>query len=169
MHSKAWLCHCSQRYHLRTAARQVWVCLSDIPCLKCLRSWSAAGSPNLCTNLKLRLHQLDSICSSHSFVFIDIELATPGGRNWRKSTRQWPVSGPVLEGRVASCSAWRQITHTNHTSMNYKYCLFYICEGMTSPLQSKVSPQRSCATGLGVPFQYTLFKVSAQLVCSWLP
>ena len=24
------------------------------------------GSPNLCTNLKLRLHQLDNICSSHS-------------------------------------------------------------------------------------------------------
>ena len=30
------------------------------------RSWSAADSPNLCTNLKLRVHQLDNICSSHS-------------------------------------------------------------------------------------------------------
>ena len=28
--------------------------------------WSAAGSPNVCTNLKLRVHQLDNICSSHS-------------------------------------------------------------------------------------------------------
>ena len=26
----------------------------------------AAGSPNLYTNLKLRVHQLDNICSSHS-------------------------------------------------------------------------------------------------------
>ena len=50
----------------RSAARQGWVCLPDIHCSRCPRSWSAAGSPNLCTNLKLRLHQLDNICSSHS-------------------------------------------------------------------------------------------------------
>ena len=68
----------------------------------------------------------------------------------------------------ASCPARRQITHTNHTSMNYKYCIVCACQGMTSPLQSKVPSQNSCATGLDVPFRYTLFKVSTQLVCSWL-
>ena len=56
--------------HPRSAARQGWVCLPDIHCSRCPGSthkpWSAAGSPNLCTNLKLRLHQLDNICSSHS-------------------------------------------------------------------------------------------------------
>ena len=31
-----------------------------------------------------------------SFVFIDVELMTLEGVHWRKSTRKWPVSGPVL-------------------------------------------------------------------------
>ena len=103
-----------------------------------------------------------------SFVFVDVELTTPGCVRWRKSTRKSPVSGPILEGHMASCHAQGQITHTNHTSMNYKYCLVCACQGMTSPLQSKVPPQNSCVTELGVPFRYTLFKVSTQLVCSWL-
>ena len=93
----------------------------------------------------------------------------PETGHWRKSTRKWPVSGPVLEGRGASGPAQGQISKRNHTPMNYKYCLVCACKGMTSPLQSKVPPQISCATGLGVPIWYTLFKVSAQLVCSWLP
>ena len=102
MHAKAWLPHCSQSCHPRSAARQGWVCLSDIPCSRCPRSWSAADSPNLCTNLKLRVHQLDNIVvHTVSFVFIDVELTTPEGVHWRKSTRKWPVSGPVLEGRGA--------------------------------------------------------------------
>ena len=152
MHAKAWLRHCSQRCHPRSAARQGSVCLSDIHCSRCPRSWSAAGSPNQCTNLKF-----------------DVELTTPHGVHWRKSTRKWPVSGPVLEGCGASGPAQGQISKRNHTPMNYKYCLVCACKGMTSPLQSKVPPQISCATGLGVPIWYTLFKVSAQLVCSWLP
>ena len=53
--------------------------------------------------------------------------------------------------------------------MNYKYYLVCAFQGMTLSLQSKVPPQNSGATGLGVPLRYTLFKVSAQLVCSWLP
>ena len=170
MHAKAWLRHCSRSCHPRSAARQGWVCLSDIPCSRCPRSWSAADSPNLCTNLKLRVHQLDNIRSSHScFVFIDVELTTPEGVHWRKSTRKWLFLGPALQGRGASSPAQGQMTHTNHTPMNYKYCLVCACQGMASPLQSKLSPQISCATGLGVPIWYTLFKVSAQLVCSWLP
>ena len=52
--------------------------------------------------------------------------------------------------------------------MNYKYCIVCAYQGMASPLQSKVPSQNSCVTGLDVPFRYTLFKVSAQLVCSWL-
>ena len=104
-----------------------------------------------------------------SFVFVDVELTTPGCVHWRKSTRKSPVSGPILEGHMAPCPAQGQITHTNHTSMNYKYCLVCACQGIISPLQSKVPPQNSCVTELGVPFRYTLFKVSAQLVCSWLP
>ena len=104
-----------------------------------------------------------------SFVFIDVELTTPEGVHWRKSTRKWLFLGPALQGRGASSPAQGQVTHTNHTPMNYKYCLVCACQGMASPLQSKLSPQISCATGLGVPIWYTLFKVSAQLVCSWLP
>ena len=104
-----------------------------------------------------------------SFVFIDVELTTPEtGVHWRKSTRKWLFLGPALQGRGASSPARGQVTHTNHTPMNYKYCLVCACQGMASPLQSKLSPQISCATGLGVPIWYTLFKVSAQLVCSWL-
>ena len=126
--------------------------------------------PNLCTNLKLRVHQLDNIVvHTVSFVFIDVELTTPEGVHWRKSTRKWLFLGPALQGRGASSPAQGQMTHTNHTPMNYKYCLVCACQGMASPLQSKLSPQISCATGLGVPIWYTLFKVSAQLVCSWLP
>ena len=118
---------------------------------------------------ELLVHQLHNICSKHSFVVVDVDLTTPKGVHWRKSSRKSPVSGPILEGHMASCPAQGQITHTDHTSLNYKYCLVYICQGMTSRLQSKVPPQKSCATGLGVPFQYTLFKVSAQHVCSWFP
>ena len=58
--------------------------------------------------------------------------------------------------------------HTHKPYIDSKYCLVCTCQGMTSPLQSKVPPQNSCATWLGVPFRFTLFKVSAQLVCSWL-
>ena len=104
-----------------------------------------------------------------SFVCVDVQLTTSGCVHWRKSTRKSPLSGPILEGHMASCPAQGQITHTNHTSMNYKYCLVCACQGMISPLQSKVPPQNNCVTELGVPFQYALFKVSAQLVCSWLP
>ena len=53
-----------------------------------------------------------------SFVFVDVELTTPGCIHWRKSTRKSPVSGPILDGHGASCPAQGQITHTNHTSMN---------------------------------------------------
>ena len=114
---------CMQRHDFAIAVKGTtsklgWVCLSDIPCSKSLRSCSAAGSPNLCRNMKLRVYQQDNICSSHSFVFSYVELATPRGVHWLKSTRQWPVSGPVLDGHGASCPALGQITHTNHTSMN---------------------------------------------------
>ena len=170
MHAKAWLRHCSRSCHPRSAARQGWVCPSDIPCSRCPRSWSAADSPNLCTNLKLRVHQLDNICSSHSqFRFHRCRIDDARGRSLAKSTRKWLFLGPALQGRGASSPAQGQVTHTNHTPMNYKYCLVCACQGMASPLQSKLSPQISCATGLGVPIWYTLFKVSAQLVCSWLP
>ena len=140
------------------------MCLSDIICSRCPRSWSVAGSPNLCRNVKFRVHQLHNNCS-----FIDVELTTPGGVHWRKSTRKSPVSGSVLKGHRSSCPAQGLITQTNHTSMNYKYYLVWAFQGMTSSLQSKVPPQNSGATGLCVPLRYTLFKVSAQLVCSWLP
>ena len=110
---------CMQRHDFAIAVKGTtsklgWVCLSDIPVQKVC----AAGSPNLCRNMKLRVYQQDNICSSHSFVFSYVELATPRGVHWLKSTRQWPVSGPVLDGHGASCPALGQITHTNHTSMN---------------------------------------------------
>ena len=95
--------------------------------------------------------------------------AGPKKSHFRVLFRQWLFLGPALQGRGASSHAQGQMTHTNHTPMNYKYCLVCACQGMASPLQSKLSPQISCATGLGVPIWYTLFKVSAQLVCSWLP
>ena len=101
-----------------TTSERGWVCISDIPCSKSLRSCSAAGSPNLCRNMKLRVYQQDNICSSHSFVFSYVELATPRVVHWWKSTRQWPVSGPVLDGHGAYCPTQGLITHTNHTSMN---------------------------------------------------
>ena len=114
---------CMQRHDFAiavkgTTSERGWVCLSDIPCSKSLRSCSAAGSPNLCRNMKLRVYQQDNICCSHFFVFSYVELATPRVVHWWKSTRQWPVSGPVLDGHGAYCPAQGQITHTNHTSMN---------------------------------------------------
>ena len=113
MHAKAWLRHCSRSCHPRSAARQGWVCPSDIPCSRCPRSWSAADSPNLCTNLKLRVHQLDIfVVHTVSFVFIDVELTTPEGVHWRKSTRKWLFLGPALQGRGASSPAQGQVTHT---------------------------------------------------------
>ena len=111
MHAKAWLRHCSRSCHPRSAARQGWVCLSDIPCSRCPRSWSAADPPNLCTNLKIRcINYTIFVVHTVSFVFIDVELTTPEGVHWRKSTRKWPVSGPVLEGRGASSPAQGQMT-----------------------------------------------------------
>ena len=35
--------------------------------------------------------------------------------------------GPALQGRVASSPAQGQVTHTNHTPMDYKYCLVCAC------------------------------------------
>ena len=40
--------------------------MGNIPCSRCPRSWCAAGSPNLCRNVKLRIPKLHNICSSHS-------------------------------------------------------------------------------------------------------
>ena len=62
---------CMQRHDFAIAVKGAtsergWVCLSNTPCSKCLRSCSAAGSPNQCINMKLRVYQLDNICSSHS-------------------------------------------------------------------------------------------------------
>ena len=62
---------CMQRHDFAiavkgTTSERDWVCLSDIPCSKSRRSCSAAGSPNLCRNMKLRVYQQDNICSSHS-------------------------------------------------------------------------------------------------------
>ena len=87
-----------------------------------------------------------------SFVFIDVELTTPEGVHWRKSTRKWPVSGPVLEGRGALAplrGKWHtQTIHRWTTNIG----LVCACQGMASPLQSKLSPQISCATGLGCAY-----------------
>ena len=66
VHAKVWLRHCSQRCHLRTAARQGWVCLSDTPCSRCPRSWSAAYSPKLYKNVQLWVSKRSNICRSHS-------------------------------------------------------------------------------------------------------
>ena len=60
---------CMQRHDFAIAVKGTTsergsVCLSDIPCSKSLRSCSAAGSPNLCRNMKLRVYQQDNICSS---------------------------------------------------------------------------------------------------------
>ena len=123
MHAKAWLRHCSRSCHPRSAARQGWVCPSDIPCSRCPRSWSAADSPNLCTNLKLRVHQLDNICSSHSqFRFHRCRIDDARGRSLAKKYPKMALLGPALQGRGASSPAQGQVTHTNHTPMNYKYC-----------------------------------------------
>ena len=92
-------------------------------------------------------------------------------------------NGPFSGTFSPSGPAQGQITHTNHTPMNYKYSLVGACQGMASPLQPKLSPQDqlrdrvgcayliytaqgvraaglqlalSCATGLGVPTWYTL-------------
>ena len=81
------------------------MCLSDIHCSRCPRSWSAAGSPNLCTNLKLRVHQLDNICSSHRFRFgcrIDDATGRSLAKKYPKMARFgtpciWPRSGANLK------------------------------------------------------------------------
>ena len=166
---------CMQRHDFAIAVKGAtsergWVCLSDIPCSRCLRSCSAASSPNLCRDMLLRVHQLDNICSSHSyFRFQRCRIDDARGRSLAKKYPTMARFGTRF-GR-----AWGILprsgtnhTHTNHTSMNYKYCLVCACQGMTSSMQSKLPPQNSCATGLGLSFRYTLFKVSAQLVCSWL-
>ena len=157
MHAKVWLRHCSQRCHLRTAVRQGWVCLSDIPCSRCSRSWSAAGYPNLCRNVKLRLHQLDNICSWHSdFRFHQCRIDITRGRWLAKKYSKIARFGTDFGGAWGILTrSGTNHTHTNHISINSKYCL--------------VPPLNSCVTGLGVHFQYTLFKVFEQLVCSWLP
>ena len=65
IYAKAWLRDCSQRCHLRRAARQGWVCLSNIPFSRCPCSMSAAGSLNLYRNVKLWVAKLN-ICRSHN-------------------------------------------------------------------------------------------------------
>ena len=103
VHAKAWLRHCSG-CHPRSAARQGWVCLSDIHCSRCPRSWSAAGSPNLCTNLKLRVHQLDNICSSHSkFRFHRCRIDDATGRSLAKKYPKMALFGTNIELKIVSC------------------------------------------------------------------
>ena len=77
----------NERCHPRSAARQGWVCLSDIHCSRCPRSWSAAGSPNLCTNLKLRV-QLSSTNWRRHRAFIGEKV--PENGPFRDI---WPRSG----------------------------------------------------------------------------
>ena len=116
MHAKVWLRHCSQRCHLRTAVRQGWVCLSDIPCSRCSRSWFAAGYPNLCRNMKLRLHQLDHICSWHSqFRFHWCRIDITGGRSLAKKYSKIARFGTHFGG------AWGILPRsgTNHTHRPY--------------------------------------------------
>ena len=128
------------------------MCLSDIHCSRCPRSWSAADSPNLCTNLKLRVHQLDNICSSHSkFRFHRCRIDDATGRSLAKKYPKMARFGTSFRGAWGIWPRSGQISQRSHTPMNYKYCLVCACQGMTSPLHSKLPPQISCATGLGVP------------------
>ena len=95
---------------------RVGCALSDIHCSRCPRSWSAADSPNLCTNLKLRVHQLDNICSSHSkcrFHRCRIGDAAQGQISQRSQyTDEWPVFVTSLCMGVASGPAQGQICTT---------------------------------------------------------
>ena len=116
MHAKAWLRHCSRSCHPRSAARQGWVCLSDIHCSRCPRSWSAAGSPNLCTNLKLRVHQLDNICSSHSkFRFHRCRIDDATGRSLAKKYQKMALFGTSFAG---AWGFWPR-SGANHTHKPY--------------------------------------------------
>ena len=65
--------------HLWTAAWQGWLCISDILCSRCTHSWSVAGFPNLCRNVKLWVVKLNKFVDhTVSFDFVDVELMTPG-------------------------------------------------------------------------------------------
>ena len=165
---------CMQRHDFAiavkgTTSERGWVCLSDIPCSKTLRSYSAAGSPNLCRNMKLWVYQQDNICSSQSFVFSYVELATR--TKGRSMVKKYPTMAR-FGTRFGRTWGIFPRSGTNHTHTPYidelKILYSFAYQGMTSSLQSKVPPQNSCATGLGLSFRYTLFKVSAQLVCCWL-
>ena len=48
--AKAWLRHCSERCHLRTAARQGWVCLSDIH-FQCVHAAGLQLATLICTGM----------------------------------------------------------------------------------------------------------------------
>ena len=92
------------------------MCLSDIPCLKCPRSWSAAGSPNLCTNLKLRLHQLDNICSSHSyFRFHRYRI---GDTRWQELAEKYPTMARFGTHFGGACGILLR-AEANHTHKPY--------------------------------------------------
>ena len=130
IHAKAWLRHCSQRCHLRTAARQGWVCLSDIPCSSCPHSWSAAGSPNLCTNLKIGLHQLNNICSSYSkFRFHRYRI---GDTRWQELAEKYPTMARFGTHFGGACGILlrAEANYTHKPYIDSKYCLVCTCQGI---------------------------------------
>ena len=136
LHSMCIPCHCSQRRHLRTTVWQGWMCLSDIPCSRCPRSWLSYSmqeceTPGTSTTQHLQLTQ---------FRCRRCRLDDIKGRSLAKKYPKMASFWTRFGGAWASRPARRQITHTNHISMNYKYCIVCACQSMTSPLQSKVPP-----------------------------
>ena len=105
--------------HLWTAAWQGWLCISDILCSRCTHSWSVAGFPNLCRNVKLWVVKLNKICRSHSlFRFRRCRIDDTRAVHLRKITRISTFSWPLLEGRVAFCPAQGQITTIHRWTTN---------------------------------------------------
>ena len=96
--------------------------------------------------------------------------------NWRRQRafigEKVPENGSFRDQFGGAWGIWPR-SGANHTHKLYTDEL-QILSSLCMPRHDfatavKVATQISCATGLGVPIWYTLFKVSAQLVCSWLP
>ena len=116
MHAKAWLRHCSRSCHPRSAARQGWVCYLIYP----VQGVRAAG---LQLTLLIYARIWKSGCINYtifvvhtvSFVFIDVELTTPEGVHWRKSTRKWPFRDQFWRGVGLLARSGANDTHKPYT------------------------------------------------------
>ena len=170
MHAKAWLRHCSRSCHPDQLRDRVG-CAHLIYPVQGVRAAGLQLTPLIYARIwKLRVHQLENICSSTQLVSFS------SMSNWRRQRafigEKVPENGSFWDQlcRGVGLQATLRANDTHKPYTDELQILSSLCmQGMGFAIAVEVVTPDQLRDRVGCAHLIYPVQVSAQLVCSWLP